>query len=354
MQRAKNLKWARNLERGEESRTGQESLMGEVYHGGNLAAARLRFPEAPSPWLDLSTGINPLAYEVGEISPEAWTRLPEPDAIAALETAAAGAYGVSEASAVVAAPGAQALIQLLPRLLPARRVAISGPTYAEHEACWRAAGAEVQVLEALDRIDEADIAVVVNPNNPDGRLLPRRTLIALAGSLARKGGTLIVDEAFMDAEPLAHSLVPVLPPRTVLLRSFGKLYGLAGLRLGFAVAAPELAPLIRQAVGPWAASGAAIEIGCRAFADPSWRQATIARLRQDAARLDGMISRAGLETLGGTPLFRLAGSPDAAAWFERLGRAGILVRPFPTHPHRLRFGLPGREADWRRLAEAMR
>jgi cobalamin biosynthetic protein CobC len=331
--------------------------MGEVYHGGNIAAARLRFPQAPSPWLDLSTGINPLAYAPGEISPEAWTRLPEPAAIRSLEAAAAEAYGAPDAASVVATPGAQALIQLLPRLLPGKHVAILGLTYAEHEACWRAAGAQVETIETvetLDKLGKADIAVVVNPNNPDGRLVPRQALIELAARLARRGGTLIVDEAFMDAEPVAHSLAPALPSEhTVLLRSFGKLYGLAGLRLGFAVASPALAAVIRRAVGPWAVSGAAIEIGRRAYADLPWRSAAVARLTQDAARLDTLLREAGLAVLGGTPLFRLATSPDAGAWFERLGQAGILVRPFPARLEWLRFGLPGREADWQRLAAAL-
>ncbi|MBV9569299.1 MAG: threonine-phosphate decarboxylase, partial [Hyphomicrobiales bacterium] len=144
-----------------------ESRMGAVYHGGDLAAARLRFPEAPRPFMDLSTGINPSPYPTGALSREAWTRLPEPSAIRALEAIAATAYGASTAEGVVAAPGAQALIQLLPRLLDARRVGVLGFTYAEHEASWRAAGVSVSTVEELDALAGFDVAVVVNPNNPD-------------------------------------------------------------------------------------------------------------------------------------------------------------------------------------------
>jgi cobalamin biosynthetic protein CobC len=335
-------------------RAGEESRIGEVYHGGNVAAARLRFPDAPSPWLDLSTGINAVPYAPGEISPEAWTRLPEPAAIRALESAAAEAFGAPDAACVVAAPGAQALIQILPRLLPARRVCVLGLTYAEHEACWLAGGAKVETVDAPERLADADVAVVVNPNNPDGRLLPRDALIDLAARLGRRGGSLVVDEAFMDAEPEAASLTPALPRNGVALRSFGKLYGLAGLRLGLAVASPELAAGIRRALGPWAVSGAAIEIGARAYADRPWREATIARLTRDATRLDALLREAGLSVIGGTPLFRLAAAPEVGSWFERLGRAGILVRPFPARPDWLRFGLPGQEADWQRLEAGLR
>lgn len=288
----------------------------------------------------------------GEISAEAWTRLPEPAAIRALESTAAEAFGVPDAACVVAAPGAQALIQMLPRLLPARRACILGLTYAEHEACWLAGGARVETVDAPERLADADVAVVVNPNNPDGRLLPREALIDLAARLGR--GSLVVDEAFMDGEPEAASLAPALPCNAVALRSFGKLYGLAGLRLGFAVASQELAAGIRCALGPWAVSGAAIEIGQRAYADRPWREATIAHLTRDAMRLDALLREAGLSVIGGTPLFRLVASPQAGNWFERLARAGILVRPFPARADWLRFGLPGPEADWQRLEGALR
>jgi len=326
-----------------------ESRKGEVYHGGDLAAASLRFPAAPRPWLDLSTGVNPVAYPVGRLSDEAWTRLPDPGAIAGLEAVAASVYGAREAAMLVAAPGAQALIQWLPRLVAAERVGILGFTYAEHEACWRAAGKIVSVVADIETLAEADVAVVVNPNNPDGRRLPPDALAALARRLAAKGGALIVDEAFMDAEPAGLGLAPTLPDGAIVLRSFGKLYGLAGLRLGFALAAPERAARLRQALGPWRVSGPAIDIGSRALADPAWRQAAILRLRRDAARLDALLAGAGFEPAGGTPLFRLAQHRDAATWFARLGSAGILARPFQARCDWLRFGLPGAEADWRRL-----
>ncbi len=231
--------------------------IGEVYHGGNLAAARSRFADAPRPWLDLSTGINPEAYPVGELSRDAWTRLPEPSAIGELEAVAARAYGARDADRLIAAPGAQALIGLLPRLLPASRVGILGMTYAEHEASWRALAHCVETVDEMAALEAFEVAIVVNPNNPDGRLTSPDALAELSARLAGKGGMLVVDEAFMDVETFEKSLVPKLPPAgAVVLRSFGKFYGLAGVRLGFAAASPALASRIRRALGPWAVSGA--------------------------------------------------------------------------------------------------
>jgi cobalamin biosynthetic protein CobC len=323
------------------------------YHGGDIAAARRHFPAAPEPWIDLSTGINPEPYPVGDLPLSAWARLPEPAAVAGVEAAAAAAYGAVSADAVVAAPGTQAVIQWLPRLVPARRVGILGPTYAEHERSWRAAGREVAVVGSLADLAGFDAAIVVNPNNPDGRLVPAADLAAASAAMP-PGGCLVVDEAFMDVVSPGESLVPVLPPRgAVVLRSFGKTFGLAGLRLGFAVASPDLALSLRAALGPWAVSGPAAAIGRRALADRAWLSGAVARLERDAARLDASLRRAGFGIVGGTPLYRLASHDDAEGWFERLGRAGILVRPFVERPAWLRFGLPGEDVAWARLAAAL-
>ena len=319
-----------------------------TYHGGDLGAARAAFPDAPAPWIDLSTGINPRPYPLPAIASTAWTALPDAGATRALEAVAAQAYGARPA-AVVAAPGTEALIQWLPRLFPARRVGVFGVTYGDHARAWAAAGAAVETAETIDALAGFDVAVVVNPNNPDGRLVAPADLAALA----ERVGLLVVDEAFADVVPPAWSLAPDPPPNAVVLRSFGKCYGLAGLRLGFAVTVPERAAALRAALGPWAVSGPAVAVGCAALADDAWAEAARARLVHDAARLDGLLSARGAAILGGTALFRLVAVDDSADWFERLARAGILTRPFADHPTWLRFGLPGSEAAWRRLEQAL-
>jgi cobalamin biosynthetic protein CobC len=133
------------------------------------------------------------------------------------------------------------------------------------------------------------------------------------------------------------------------LRSFGKAYGLAGLRLGFAAASSEDCARLRGATGPWAVSGPAIEIGRRAMMDESWLAETLGRLHGEANRLDRLLESAGCDIVGGTPLFRLAQRTGAAAWFERLCQAGILTRPFGAKPNWLRFGIPHAQAEWERL-----
>ena len=326
-----------------------------IAHGGRIAQARRRFPGAPEPFIDLSTGINPVPYPLPALPPEAFTRLPEPEALDALQAEAARAYAVADPAMVVAAPGTQILIDLLPRLWPMVEVAVVGPTYAEHAAAWSRGGAQVVPVESLESLNGRSGVVLCNPNNPDGRSWHPADLLALAGQLARDRGLLIVDEAFGDLQPAGHSLAPFLPhPSIVILRSFGKTYGLAGLRLGFALAAPDRAAEIRTALGPWAVSGPALAIGTQALANRLWLQATRTRLEADRTRLDALLSVAGLRIIGGTHLFRLAETPIAAAIFEKLGRAGILVRRFDAQPTWLRFGLPGAEPEWDRLREALR
>ena len=327
---------------------------GTLAHGGRLGEARRRFPRAPEPFLDLSTGINPVAYPLPPLGDDSWRRLPEPETLATLQHTAARAYGVSDPAMVVAAPGTQLLISLLPHWLRHRSATILGPTYGEHLAAWLNAGADAREATTLDSLARTGAVVVCNPNNPDGRRLSPESLLALAGTLATHGGTLIVDEAFADFDP-ALSLAPALPhPALLLLRSFGKAYGLAGLRLGFALASPDLAHRLRTALGPWAISGPAASIGAMALADTEWRDRAALRLTTDAARLDALLRSAGLHVLGGTSLFRLAESPGSARLFERLGHAGILVRRFEAHPPWLRFGLPADQPAWDRLDKALR
>ncbi len=320
-------------------------------HGGALDAARRAFPQAPRPWLDLSTGINPRSYPVEGVAATDWTRLPEEDALARLERAAVMAYCTPPWIETVAAPGTQAVIQRLPALLGGSDVRILGRSYGEFARVFAAAGARPVTVSTPDRLAGADVAIVVNPNNPDGRWVEPAELLPLAARV----GTLVVDEAFVDAAPAMMSVVPQLPAsRVVVLRSFGKIYGLAGLRLGFALLPASLAGALRRALGPWPVSGPAITLGTRALSDAAWLAATRSRLEEDGARLGYMLRQAGAEPLGDTPLFRLVSHSAAPALFIALARRGILVRPFADASRWLRFGLPGVETDWRRLDDALR
>lgn len=324
-----------------------------IAHGGRLDEARRRHPNAPRPWIDLSTGVNPHPYPLPPIAPEAWTRLPDEEAVAALEAAARAAYRAPLGAEIVAAAGAQAFIQLLPRVFPARRAGVLGFTYAEHAACWSAAGAKVATVESAAALAAFDAAAIVNPNNPDGRALSLRELAPLAEEMTRKGALLVIDESFVDFAPTQSVAALSAQPGVIVLRSFGKAYGLAGLRLGFALCAPERAARLRTALGPWAVSGPALAIGARALADARWLHAAAAASATDAARLDQLLERAGFELMGGTALFRLVRHARAQDWFTRLCDSGILPRAFPEQPEWLRFGLPPGEAAWTRLTAAL-
>jgi cobalamin biosynthetic protein CobC len=325
-----------------------------LIHGGDLAAARRLFPAAPRPFVDLSTGINPYPYRAPRLPGQAHARLPDADAMAALAKAAAQAYGAPSAAHVVCAPGTQILLPLVSQLLPPGRAAIVGPTYGEFARAAALAGHRVAALRDIAAAGDAQLVFVCNPNNPDGRLFAKHDLIALGRTLRTRDGVLVVDEAFMDVGPAGQTLAAEVDRGgIVVLRSFGKFFGLAGLRLGFALAAPRLAARIAALLGPWAVSGPALAIGAAALADQAWIDRTRKRLGQSAKKLDTVLSAAGLDIIGGTSLFRLVRTPHAGALFDHLGRAGILVRRFPQQKDRLRFGLPANAPAWRRLQTAL-
>jgi cobalamin biosynthesis protein CobC len=329
-----------------------------IQHGGDLGAARLLFPGAPEPFIDLSTGINPYPYPIPPLGPDLFTRLPQEAALGRLAAIAAQAYGAPSAAHVVPAPGTQILLSLVAALVQPGRAAVLGPTYAEHVRAAARSGHRVEEVADVAGLRDVDLAVVVNPNNPDGRIVAREALLACAGGLPAPG-LLVVDEAFMDVGPGGASLAgaslaqDVGRGNIVVLRSFGKFFGLAGLRLGFALADPVIAARLRAGLGPWAVAGPALAVGAAALSDGSWAATTRARLAQAALRLDQVLADAGLDLVGGTSLFRLVRTEAAPALFHQLGCAGILVRRFADQAQWLRFGLPASEPEWQRLAAAM-
>jgi cobalamin biosynthesis protein CobC len=325
-----------------------------LLHGGNLGAARQLFPDAPEPFIDLSTGINPHSYPVPKLSSDVFARLPEPAALDRLAAIAATAYGAPSQDHVVPAPGTQILLSQVMTLIPRGQAAVLSPTYTEFSRAAALAGHDVAEVEDIGQLRDADLAVVVNPNNPDGRIFNKHELLNLVDARRHRGSLLVVDEAFMDVGPVGASLCGEVACRDiVVLRSFGKFFGLAGLRLGFALAKPEIAARLAAALGPWAVSGPAVAIGQTALADAKWINAMSERLEGEARRLDAALTDAGVEVVGGTSLFRLVRTSAADRLFHHLGHAGILVRRFPEDAAWLRFGLPGSEIAWDRLREAL-
>ena len=332
---------------------------GRLAHGGDVAAAARRHGRPAGDWVDLSTGVNPWPYPLPDLAADAWTRLPQHDAAERLIAAARAAYGAGPEAGIVAAPGTQAILQWLPRLIGADAAGVITPTYGEHARLWQAsvplsALADLAAADAFAGGPGRRVVALGQPNNPDGRHWPPERLTGLAGTLAAGGGWLVVDEAFADVLPEASVAPAGGAEGLIVLRSFGKIFGLAGLRLGFALTTPAFAERLADALGPWAVAGPALQIGAAALADAAWLSAARRRLAAAAERLDHLLAEHRCRPLGGTALFRLAETPGAAAALaDGLARHGILVRQFATAPRHLRFGLPGPEAHWRRLDGAL-
>ncbi|TNB97860.1 threonine-phosphate decarboxylase [Pseudomonas jessenii] len=319
-------------------------------HGGRLRKAALDYGIAEADWLDLSSGLAPWPFAVPEIPLRAWARLPETDD--GLEQAACDYYGASQ---VLPVAGSQMAIQLLPRLRRAGKVGVLSPCYAEHAEAWRRSGyivREVLEQEVEFFLDSLDVLVVVNPNNPTGLSLTPARLLDWHARLAQRGGWLVVDEAFMDNTPQLSLASHTHQVGLIVLRSFGKFFGLAGVRLGFVLAERKLLRLLAEQVGPWAVSGPTRVLGqaCMQDTEAHTRQ----RIRSDEAseRLALLLERYGFKPQGGCALFQWLITEHAPALHEFMARRGILLRIF-THNSSLRFGLPANAAEEARLEQAL-
>jgi len=327
--------------------------MQAIRHGGALDSAIARHGGARADWLDLSTGINPVAWPVPALDAETWQRLPDERLMRDCLDAARDYYRVPDAAGIVAAPGTQAIIQWLPVLFNhLDRATVVSPTYGEYAQVLSAAGVGVETPAGLPDRGANPLLVVGQPNNPDGRLWPAERLARFARG---EGGArmVIADEAFADVTP-EHSLVPLTGgPGLTVLRSFGKFFGLAGVRLGFAIGDPDVIASLSQMIGPWAVSGPSLAIGAAALRDAAWIAATRTRLAQDSARLAALLDRAGMRIAGRTDLFVLAEHDAAREILQGLAERRILVRGFDYNPRWLRFGLPQREQEFVLLESAL-
>lgn len=331
---------------------GQSINATQPYHGGDLETASRCYGIARNQWLDLSTGINPQSYPVEQVDPVTWKHLPDSQMIKDLESAAQTAYGAPGRADVLAAAGSAAIIHRLPSLVSKSRVHITGPTFAEHEAAWRLAGHDVRIVAGLD-LDDASVMVVVNPNNPGGQRYAPEQLLSLSRKCASRGGFMVVDEAFADPCPELSVSGEAGEDGLVILKSFGKFFGLAGLRLGFAIGPSQVIRTLRQMTGPWPVSGPAVQIGVTALQDYDWIMSTRRSLRRRAARMRNLLEGNGLSIAGQTALFTLLELPDAGILHRKLARKGIWTRVFPEQKCWLRMGSPGAEPDWQRLETAL-
>ena len=317
-------------------------------HGGNLDAAMAEFGGDRSEWIDLSTGINPSPYPLPELPASTWNALPTRAEIASLTATAQNIYG-TQAECLPTA-GAQAGIQMIPRILKPGTAKIISPTYNEHAASLCVSGWQVEAVSGFDELAGADLEVVVNPNNPDGKIYLASDLI----DLSHKVGHLVVDESFADPHPEISVASAIEANRNlIVLRSFGKFYGLAGVRLGFVLGPDALISDLRDLSGPWPVSGAAIHIGNTALRNQNWQSATIDRLADDAARMDNLAQNSGWTVQGGTTLFRLYTTPNAQEAQHKLAEHKIWSRIFPYSDKWIRLGLTEGDENWLRLEAAL-
>ncbi|MGH1463759.1 MAG: threonine-phosphate decarboxylase [Cognatishimia sp.] len=305
-------------------------------HGGGLDAAIHTYGGSRETWLDLSTGINPQPYPLPEFTANDWGALPDRKAQNDLLTAARTFWNVPTSAAILAAPGASSLIARLPNVLPGQNVDIPKPTYNEHAAAYQAQGWREQQANA-------DLRVLVHPNNPTGHFWSTADLT---------GAFNVVDESFCDIAPNASMIAQAAQENCLILKSFGKFWGLAGLRLGFVIGNPDILAKLQDSIGPWAVSGPALRTATAALSDHDWAGKTRNRLAQDSQRLDALMTQQGATIAGGCDLFRLYHVDKAQSWQDRLAKHHVWSRIFPYSDTYLRLGLPPQDR-WDQLSKAL-
>ncbi|MDV6344667.1 threonine-phosphate decarboxylase CobD [Nitrosomonas sp. Is37] len=323
---------------------------GSLHHGGHLRAAAARFAIPLESWLDLSTGINANGWPVRTPPASSWARLPEEED--ELDAAANRYYGTEFLLPVA---GSQAAIQALPQLRAPSHVSVLSPGYAEHVHAWKrnhhtvSAVTSEQIAAALPN---TDVLIIIHPNNPTGEVFSITQLLNWHAQLATRGGWLIVDEAFIDATPALSIASHTAKPGLIVLRSLGKFFGLAGARVGFVCAQPQLLMTLNNLLGPWTVSTPARWMAIQALQDKNWQEKARQQLLQDSQRLHSLLSQHHFPPHGGSAFFQWVCSAKASDVFEKLAAQGILTRLF-SEPSSLRFGLPATEADWQRLDKAL-
>jgi len=334
-------------------------------HGGQLHAASKQYRIPLEGWLDLSTGISPYTYPLPAVPIVCWQRLPESDD--GLETAATNYYG---SEFLLPVSGSQEAIQSLPSLFSNKQcVGIINPAYHSHQQAWQDAGHEIIALNSNEidaKIGTLEILIIVNPTNPSAELFTPEALHNWHQQLKQRGGMLIVDEAFIDATP-EYSLIKEKPEEgLIVLRSIGKFFGLAGMRLGFIWAEDKILKQLAHQQNDWSVSHPARWAGKIALQDKAWQQEQKAFLPTESLRLvelleeliftrpckcGGVYFNTTNNHVQRTALFAFFRHPHAKKLHQQLAQKGILTRYFDCPA--LRFGLPAGEQQWKQLEQAL-
>jgi cobalamin biosynthetic protein CobC len=300
-------------------------------HGGDLKQATKEWGIPAHFWLDMSTGINPHMYPLSAIPAASWQNLPYDQG--RLLTAARQYYQCRD---ILAVNGTQQAIELLPQLFCQQTVAVPRFGYQEHALSWSSQGHELVPYDDWDGLLKlveqkwVDTVVLINPNNPTGHLYSQERVVELAQNLASMGAWLVLDEAFMDLSP-EQSLAPMALPNVIVLRSMGKFFGLAGIRVGFVIAPSYWLEGLRKKMGLWQLAGPSSWLAADALSDHQWQAKNKARIEFEsyhlALKLGEVFPGRDIVCRG---LFTSLLLPKAEAEhaFEVLALRGVLVRMY--------------------------
>ena len=308
-------------------------------HGGDLDKAINKYGGKKEQWIDLSTGINPNSYPHSDINIKEFRNLPSKTDILKLNEIAKISFQTN--ASVSSLMGAQAAINILPVLFPIGNITILEPTYNEYNKVFSDFSRNIITVRTLHELKNSQIAILCNPNNPDGRLYSNEDLIELSKNVQ----VLIVDESFIDQYP-ENSLSTKINNQTnniIILRSFGKFFGLAGLRLGFTITGKKLDKKIKDLIGPWPISSITSIIASKALCDNVWKENTIKYLQENSRLIDSLTSKLKWEIVGGTNLFRLYKTPNASIAQDKLAKLKVWTRRFSYSPYWIRLGIPSKK-----------
>lgn len=329
-------------------------------HGGNLRQVAKKYGYPIEQWLDLSTGINPSGFKPAPLSDACWQRLPENDD--GLIEAALNYYGQSN---FVLTPGSQWMIQNLPAiketLVGPEQIDI-GPVllpkqgYQEHRLAWQESGFDIEYYEAqptISQLNHCSVCVVIQPNNPTGQCYDQSQLNDWLAILKDNEAWLVVDEAFVDCTPDKSMLDRSGEEGLIVLRSIGKFFGLAGIRIGCIFAWTALLEKVNAAMGPWAISHPSREVAIQAFHNINWQRYAIEKCHDQSKKLRDVLIKYFQIKPTGTALFQTVYLDRSEEIFEHLCQHKILVRLLDCQTG-LRFGLPpDRPECWQKLEQAL-
>ncbi|WP_193755581.1 threonine-phosphate decarboxylase CobD [Psychromonas sp. psych-6C06] len=321
-----------------------------ILHGGQLERVATQFNIPRAQWLDLSTGIAPYSYPIPDIPAQAWQQLPH---ISSRLIAVAKVYYQAQHCWPVA--GSQQLIEKLPQLwekrlsasskeMPCKHVYLPKVGYKEHQHAWQQAGYQLHFYQ--QRLPEVlapnSVVVVINPNNPLTDQFTVAQLQALAERCQTQQALLVIDEAFADIFDADFSYVPHLSEaqqNVIVLRSFGKFFGLAGLRIGFVCSSQYWCEVIQENIGPWSVNGPALYIAEQALSDTAWQVKQQQRLQVQRHKMQQLLSEIWpMYRIESNALFMTLFTEYAPLIYQQLCQHAVYVR-LTDEKNALRFGI---------------